>query len=50
MKESIENMKTVCAYSLKIKSKQKISRIADKRGRNKQSEVVDDMVGAYNGE
>jgi hypothetical protein len=45
----ILEMKTVCAYSMKIKNKQKITKIAEERGKNKQSEVVNDMVEDYNG-
>jgi len=43
-------MKSVCTYSIKIKNKQKIKDVAGKRGKNNQSQVVDDMVEAYDGE
>lgn len=49
MVEDYSNMKTVCAYSLKIKNKIKVTKIAEKRGKNKQSEVVNDMVEVYDG-
>jgi len=49
MVEDYPNMKTICAYSLKIKNKMKINKIAETRGKNKQSEVVNDMVEDYDG-
>jgi hypothetical protein len=43
-------MKTVCTYSIKLKNKQKIKEVAEKRGKNNQSTVVDNMVEDYDGE